>query len=420
MLDNHQGMPVPAESSSDVEGPLVSPPDSRMLDLLLIVGKQKRFVLKFLLAGAAIGVALALLLPRKYEAVVRVMPPQQSDSVASTLLTQLGPLAGFSTRELGLRSHSDVFIALLHSRSVADDLVRRFSLLQVYGKNTFTDARKRLDRVTEIDAGKEGVITIRVRDRSPERAMAIANGYVEELRSLSQTLAITEAGRRRIFFEHEVQSAAEELARAETAMKQTQETTGVLQLDSQSKALLEAYMSLRAQVAVKEVQIASMGFAAPDNPDLLRAQQELAALRAELSRAERGQKEGVDLPLRSMPSAGLEYVRHLRELKYRESVYELLLKQYEIARIDEGKDAAIIQVIDAAILPELQVYDWPVRTTVGIVAAAIFVLLGIVVAVWRELYRRARQDARVAMRIDLLKSYYLRRSAPASVERKAP
>src|SRR5205807_2879437 len=141
---------------------------------------------------------------------------------------------------------------------------------------------KRLEAQTEIQAGKEGVISIAVRDRAPDRAAALANAYVDELRQLTQTLAVTEAGRRRIFFEHEVQNTSEDLSKAELALKQTQETTGMLQLDSQAKAMIEAYMTLRAQVAAKEAEVESMrSFATAENPDLVRAQHELGALRAE-------------------------------------------------------------------------------------------------------------------------------------------
>jgi uncharacterized protein involved in exopolysaccharide biosynthesis len=284
--------------------------------------------------------------------------------------------------------------------------------MQVYKKERVVDARRRLDALTEINVGKEGVISITVRDKDPERAAALANGYVDELRQLNQRLAVTEAGRRRIFFEQEVQQAGDELAKAEQALRQTQETTGMIQLDSQSKAMIEAYITMRAQAAAKEAQVEAMrSFATAENPDLVRAQQELAALRAEVARFERGSASGslADVPLKNVPAAGLEYVRKLREVKYRETLLELLTRQYEIARIDEAKDAAIIQVLDKAQKPELQVRTWQVRTTVAMVIVIMSFLAGVVAIFFVDAVRRVREDPQQAAQFQLLKFYLSQR-----------
>lgn len=385
----------------------------RVVKFLVVLAKQKKFIAKVAIGGILAGIALALLLPRKYEAVTRIMPPQQNQSIATAMLTQLGPLAGLAGKELGLRNNSDLFVALLHSQTIADDLIGRFHLMQVYGKDTLTETRKRLDGVTDINAGREGVITVAVRDKNQDRAADLANGYVEELRQFTQNLAVTEAGHRKLFFEQEVRTAHDELANAELALKTTQETTGMIQLDSQSKAMIDSYMTLRAQMAAKEVQIQSMhSFATSENPDLVRAQQELSALRAEVSRFERGQGEklGVGVPLENVPKAGLEYVRRLREVKYRETLLDLLIKQYEIARIDEAKDAAIIQVIDKATRPEIQVRNWLVRLMIAIAIALFAFLAAIGGAFLKESIERARQNSQYAAHINLFRFYLFSRS----------
>jgi uncharacterized protein involved in exopolysaccharide biosynthesis len=379
-----------------------------MLEVLIVFAKHKRFLFKCLLLAVIAAVLIAVFLPKKYEATTRLMPPQQSQSIANAMLSQLGPLAALAGKEVGLHSNSDLYITLLKSRTVADGLIKNFSLMQVYGEKTLVDTRKRLEQQTEIQAGKEGVISVAVRNRDPERAAALANGYVEELRQLTQTLAVTEAGRRRIFFEHEVQNTSEDLAKAELALKQTQEKTGMLQLDSQAKAMIEAYMGLRAQVAAKEAEVEAMrSFATPENPDLVRAQHELGALRVELGRFERGQNAGsvADVPLSKVPGAGLEYVRRLRELKYREALFELLIKQYEVARIDEAKDAAIIQVVDKAVRPEIQLRDWRVRLLIGVAIALVLLLVGVIAMFVMEAIERAKEDSQYAAHLQLFKFY---------------
>jgi capsule polysaccharide export protein KpsE/RkpR len=225
---------------------------------------------------------------------------------------------------------------------------------------------------------------------------------------------VTEAGRRRIFFEREVQNTSEDLSKAELALKQTQETTGMLQLDSQAKAMIEAYMTLRAQVAAKDAEVEAMrSFATSENPDLVRAQHELAALRSEVGRFERGQggSSVADVPLSKVPGAGLEYLRRLRELKYREALFELLIKQYEVARIDEAKDAAIIQVVDKAVRPEVQLRDWLIRSLIGLVIVLLVLLAAVIAVFMMEAVERAKEDSQYAAHLQLFKFYLSRGKA---------
>ncbi len=379
-----------------------------MLELLIVLAKRKRFILKCFLVGILAAVAVALLLSKKYEATTRIMPPQQSQSIATAMLAQLGPLAALAGKDAGLHTASDLYIALLKSRTVADEIIKKFSLMQVYREKTLSDTRKHLEEATEIQAGKEGVISVAVRDRDPERAAALANSYVDELRHLTQTLAVTEAGRRRVFFEREVQNTSEDLAKSELALKQTQETTGMLQLDSQAKAMIEAYMTLRAQVAAKDAEVEAMrSFATAENPDLVRAQHELAALRGEVAHFERGQggMSVANVPLSKVPGAGLEYLRKFRELKYHEALFELLIKQYEVARIDEAKDAAIIQVVDPAVRPEVQLRDWKIRSLIALVVVVLFLLGAVIATFVMEAIERAKENSQYAAHLQLFKFY---------------
>jgi uncharacterized protein involved in exopolysaccharide biosynthesis len=155
-------------------------------------------------------------------------------------------------------------------------------------------------------------------------------------------------------------------------MKQTQERTGFIQLDSQARAIIESLTTLHARVASQEAQVEAMrSYATPENPDFIRAQNELAALRTELGRMEAGAggASPIDVSMRKVPEAGLEYLRRLRDLKYAETLFELLKKQYEIARIDEAKDAAIIQVLDQAEIPEMR--SSPKRTLIVVTATLV-------------------------------------------------
>jgi len=332
-----------------------------LLDLLIVVAQRKRFVFKVTSIAAVVGVIAVLLLPNRYTANTSILPPQQSQSSAAMLLSQLagsgiGSLASLAGKDLGLKNPNDLYIGMLKSRKVEDGLIEQFELQKVYRSKRFSDARSELESNTEILSGDDGLIDISVTDRDPTRAAALANGYVDHLRKLTQHLAVTEASQRRLFFEQELQQAKAELSTAEMALKELQQKTGAIQLDSQAKAVIEAVSLIRAQIAAKEVQLQSMrSFATPDNPDLILAQRELQALRVQQAKLERQQQPDSSDPLLAtskMPEVALEYIRRLREVKYREQLFELLAKQFEAAKLDEAKQAALIQIVDAAVPPD--------------------------------------------------------------------
>jgi tyrosine-protein kinase Etk/Wzc len=324
------------------------------LDLLIGVLKRKK---QIALTVGIFGLAAALisfLVPLTYTATTKIMPPQQTQSIANTILGQLGPLAGLAGKDIGSRNPSELFVAILKSQTLEDSLIQEFELMTVYGKKMHEDARKRLESQSDIVATKEGIIAISVSDRDPKRAAAIANGYVEQLYKLNQTLAVTEAAQRRLFFQQELEQEKSSLSDAEVAMERAQEKSGLIQLDSQARASIEENSEIEAEIAATEVQIRSMtSFATPQNPDYVRAQEQLSALQAQLAKNKSKQGPGaLELGTRSIPELGLEYVRRMRDVKYHEALYELLMRQYEAARIDEAKSASIIQVLDKALIPE--------------------------------------------------------------------
>ena len=380
------------------------------VDLLIILAKRKSLILRCTLIAALLSLVVSFLLPTYYTATAKILPPQQSQSMATAMLGQLGPLLGATAgKDLGLRNPNDLYVAMLRSRRVEDSLVDRFSLMSVYKDKFRVDTLRDLESLTEVVAGKDGVISVSVDDRDPSRSAAIANAYIDELTKLTRTLAVSDAGKRRLFFEHEVRTANDELSNAEQALKHTEETTGMIQLDNQSKVMLQAYADLRAQVAAREVQVQSMrSYAAPENPDLVRAQQELAALRAQVARFEGGEggHSSSNVALSKVPSVGLEYVRKLRDVKYRESLLELLTKQYEVARIDESKDASMIQVLDQAVTPERK--SRPHRSIIVLLATLLAFQFSLIWVYLAESLQRAKEDPQHFARLQILKMYLLR------------
>jgi capsule polysaccharide export protein KpsE/RkpR len=359
--------------------------------------------------AAIASVVLSLLLPPVFTATTRIMPPQQNQSVASAMLGQLGPLAAVAGKDLGLRSTSDIYIVMLRSQTVADALIQRFSLKAVYKQKLDIYVEQRLEDNSKIEAGKEGVISLSVSDRDPRRAANLANGYVEELIKLTQTLAVTEAAQRRLFFEREVQKASDELANAEQELKHIQQTTGIIQLESQSKAMIESIGELRARIAAKQVELEGLrSFATEQNAQVVVAHRELEAMQVELQRLERqsGGTDNYNISLKNVPEAGLAYVRAMRELKYREALFELLAKQYEAARIDEAKDAAIVQVLDRARPPEVR--SSPHRSVMVLAITFVAFIAAIILAFLAEAREHLKSDPQFLDKLAILKFYLFR------------
>ena len=359
-----------------------------LLDLLIVLAERKRTIFWVTAGFAILAIIVSLLLPVRYTAMVTLLPPQQNSSLSSQLAAQFGALGQVAALTGGgsslLKNPNDIYVGMLKSRTVEDAMIQRYGLMQEYRKRYLSDARKKFEHYATVDdSGKDGLIHISVEDHDPRRAADLANGYVDQFRDLSQHLAITEAGQRRLFFEEQLKQANQNLADAEEALKVTEQKTGLIELDSQAKALIESGAALRAQIAAKEVQIQGMQtYATGQNAQLVEAQQELDGLRAQLAKlgGGGGDSAAIIVPKGQMTEAGVEYVRKLRDVKYYETIFDILARQFELAKLDEAKEGALIQVVDPAIPPDKR--SFPSRTLIVITTTAFGFIVGIFVALF--------------------------------------
>jgi len=369
-----------------------------LLDILLLLLRHKRFLARFVLGAFVVAIVVSLLLRVQYEAKVVLLPPTQNQSIGAALLGQLGgmgslgSLASLAGGSLSLKNPADMYISFLTSRTVEDAMIQRFDLMKEYRTKQMSLTRAAFEgHATAVVGTKDGLIRLSIRDRDPKRAAELANGWVEEFRRLSASLAITEAARRRLFFEQQLQQTKDKLTEAEEAMRKTQQSTGVLQIDSQARALIESAAILRAQVMAKQVQIEGMrSFATDDNPGLVFAKQELAALESQLDHLAGSQSSpGSDINLSKgrVTASGLEYLRRYRDLKYQETVFELLAKAYEVAKLDEAREGAIVQVVDAAVPPDRK--SSPNRTLIVIAVTILSFVMAVSWIFLREKCARA-------------------------------
>ena len=379
------------------------------LEILLVLARRRRVILFATFAGLLAGVMLAFLLKPDFTATSIILPPQQQSSSAS-LMNQLGSLAalGGGASALGIKSPADMYVGILKSRTIADNLITKFQLQAVYKEKKLQDTRKVLKSNTDIEAGKDSLIQISVTDHDPARASDLANAYVEQLYRMNSNLAITEAAQRRVFFDQQLDGEKKALSQAEDDLRATQQKTGLIQLSGQAQMIIGSIVQLRAQISSREVQLQALRTSATDqNPDVIRVQEEISTMRGQLAKLEDDQHRQVQpgdiaIPAGNVPQESLEYLRKYREVKYHETLYELLSKQYEAARIDEAKSAPIIQIVDHAVAPDKK--SGPPRLLLILALGILGFILSVCWLVLNDYWRTLTANPLYAPRLELIRN----------------
>jgi tyrosine-protein kinase Etk/Wzc len=351
-----------------------------LTEILTWLGENKALIGALTAAAAVVALAVALLLTPVYTARASFLAPgsqQQSGSAAAlAALGSLGGLGGLGG--LAAKTPDDLYVALLKSDSVLRGLDARFDLKKRYGVDTHEALRRVIAGYVRVTADKKsGVIGVEVDDKEPQFAADLANAHEAEVTKLLGRLAVSEAQLRRVFFEKQLQDTKENLVKAEQELRVVQEKSGVIVLDKQAEALITNAALLRAQIAEREVQLRVLRTSATaQNPAVIRLNSELQGMRAELSRMESAQGgspgSAVDIPVGKLPEAAIDYVRARRELKLQETLLESMVRQYEIAKLDEAKEGPSLQQVDIAQPPDHK--SKPARALI-VVASTLLALL---------------------------------------------
>lgn len=378
---------LPAEPEDD---------EISLLDLLQVIVDNLRLLVLGPLAVGILALIISFFIPPTYTAKTQFLPPQQQQSSASALLQSLGAMGGLASAAGGIKNPADQYIGFLKSTSIQDGLIERYKLQERYENKFKVDTRKELQENTKIAAGKDGIISLEFDDHDPQFAAEVANGYVQELRKLMGRLSLTEAQLRRTFFEGKLNEAKEALAKADQELRATGINASTLK--SSPTAAVEVVARVRAGIVAQEVKIAAMrGYMTESAPEVKQAMVELGALRAQLASAEKAepQIEGQS-----------NYVERYRNFKYQETLFELFAKQYELARVDEGREGAVVQVVDAAQPPERKAKPRKAQIAIMATLGSGFALLLFVFI--RYAMRNAGQNGASAEKISALKASWRR------------
>jgi capsule polysaccharide export protein KpsE/RkpR len=397
---------TPAAEEFENDGPSIS-----ITQVLTWIGEGKRLIAAVTVIMAAASIAIGFNLPKTFTAHATMLAPgsqQQSGSAAA--LAALGSLGGLGG-SLGGKSPDELYVSLLKSDSVVRGLDARFNLKERYGVTTFETLRKAISAYVKVTSDKKsGLISVEVDDADPQFAATLANAHTTEVAKVLSRLAVSEAQLRRQFFEKQLNDTKENLVKAEQNLRTVQEKSGVIVLDKQAEALITGAAQVRALIAEREVQLKVLRTAATEqNPDVLRLNSELRALRVELDRMESAQGgnagSAIDLPVGKLPAAGIEYVRARRELKLQETLLETMLRQFEAAKLDEAKEGAVLQQVDVAMPP-----DRKSKPSVSLIALASTILAmlastGFVVVRRYGAWARENDPESAQARADLAKAW---------------
>jgi uncharacterized protein involved in exopolysaccharide biosynthesis len=353
------------------EAQLMSRPQAKPIafdipTVLRILFAQRRAILGTTFVTGAVLFCISFLFHDTYKATAIVMPPDRTSNSLSMLSAIASGGSGISSgalAALSMKSPADLYVALMSSPGIEDAVVQRFELQKLYKVKHASLARKAFEHHSQITAdAKSGLITVSVTDHDPKRAANLANAIVSAYDQTSARLAITEAQRRRLFFERQVSETKENLGNAEEALKNTSVKTGVIEPEGDARALIAYEANLRAQISIKTVQLEAMKVnLSPENPQVQTAQRELLGMEGEANGLTK--KTGGDAAFASRSTqtdASLDYLRKLREVRYNESLFELLLKNLELAKLDEAREGNVVQVVEAASAPDMR--DGPYRS----------------------------------------------------------
>lgn len=374
--------------SSTVDEPADEGPAIGLADLLVWLGDGKR-VVAGVTAVAAIGaVAMALLMPNIYTARTTLLAPgsqQQSGSAAA--LAALGSLGGLAGG-LGAKTPDELYVSLLKSDSVQRGLASRFNLMQRYEVKSYEGLRRAMNGTIRVSSDKKsGVLTVEVDDKEPQFSADLANAHATEVARLLSRLAVSEAQQRRAFFEQQLKDTKENLVQAEQSLRAVQEKSGMVVLDKQAEAIITGVAQLKAQIAEREVRLRVLRTGATsENPDVQRLNSELSGLRAELARMESaspGAPTGsIDIPVGKLPAAAVDYIRARREVKFQETLLESMLRQFEIAKLDEAKEGPVLQQVDIAQPPDRK--SKPARAVIVLATTLLAFVATSLFVIWRR------------------------------------
>ncbi len=378
-----------------------------LIDLLMVLFKRKKMIFFVVFLAIALSISISLILPKMYTATARILPPQETKTGLSGLLSQaggmLGDLAGgFITAKTG----PELYVGILESRTVADILIKKFDLKKIYEKEYLEKTYEKLADRSDIKVARDTqVISVSVKDRDPQRAADMANLYVDALDQINRKVNITEGQRKRAFLETRLGKVKEDLVKAELDLKEFQEKYKLVSIDEQARVAIEGAAQIKGEIIAAQTELQVLRqFGTERQNEAIVLKSKIRELKNQLAKIERGApgtaslkgnktaKNNSDfyIPFNELPELGMQLVRLMREAKIQEEIFKLITTQYELAKIEEAKDVDTIQILDRAVPPDYK--SSPKRALIVILSAVVAFFLAIFLAFFFEYFNRLKAE----------------------------
>jgi len=360
-----------------------------------LLWENRRLLGRVTASGLLLAILVAVILPIQYTSTVRLMPPDQDSGTGFGMLAALagkagGALGGLGAELLGLKTSGDLFIGILQSRTVEDAIINKMDLRKEYGVARWEDTRRMLARRTAISQDrKSGILTIAVSDHSRERAKAIAQEYVVQLNQVVINMNTSSAHREREFLEERLKGVQEDLDSAQKQFSQFASKNTTIDLQAQSKAMIEAGATLTGELAAAETELEGLRqIYANGNVRVRAVQARIGELHRQLEKlggssatptaadesASGANQSTLYPPIRELPILGVPYADLYRRVKVQEAVFETLTQEYELAKVEEAKETPSVEILDPADLPEKK--SFPPRVAITLFGAMLACVAG--------------------------------------------
>jgi len=357
----------------------------KLTRFLRLCWARRRMVFGILAIGFLTSLLIAFSEPSEYTSTTSLMPPNGNSSYSSlmSLLTSASSSASLGSEALGLSTPGELFVTILFSRNVQDNLITRFDLVRYYKSRLTEDARKSLTADTKIvQDRKSGVITISFTAKDPVLASNIAQGYVVELDRVVTEDSTSSARRERIFLEGRVKDVKQQLDDSAKALSQFSAKSGTIDMPTQARSMMDAGLKLQSELIEGRSQLAALRQTYSEDNARVRA---VEARNTELQRQidemdGRHQGSGSDGNANTsgypsadqLPALGLTYYDLERKMRVDEALWEALTKQYETAKVEEAEQIPTVRVLDAANVPQRK--SGPSRRLIMMIGALLSLL----------------------------------------------
>jgi uncharacterized protein involved in exopolysaccharide biosynthesis len=383
----------------------VEEPVATFVPSLWLLWEQRRLIFKFAVYGLVLFTVIAFILPKKYRSTTQIMPPDSQSGSGLAMLSALagggGGMSAVAGNLLGIKSTGELFIGVLHSRTVQDQLIDRFDLRKVYHAKLYRDARKQLEQNTDISEDrKSGIISISVVDKDPQRAAAMAKEYIAELDRAMTELTTSSAHRERVFLEQRLKVVKQDLDKSAREFSEFSSKNTAIDIKEQGRAMVEAAATLQGQLIAAESELRGLEqIYTPNNVRIRTVQARIAELKKQLNTLGgkdvgnpngTGADESLYPSIRKLPLLGVTYADLLRQTKINEAVYETLTKEYELAKVQEAKEIPTVKVLDPADVPEKKAS--PPRLAIMLLGTMMSVVVGMVWILGRRRWEELPAD----------------------------